>query len=285
MRIGIVNESKQGLGGGWSFIDNFIKGLIRIGDINTPLDICDIVLIPSASMVKTSTVELLKKEGKKIVLRIDNIPRNSRNRGSGTSRLFDIAQLADGIVYQSKWAYDYIQPFVKKTGKIIYNGVDTSIFNPDKKQGYKDFGKYDQIFLYSRYSRDETKSWERAWYDYQMIHRSAKALGTTTKLVIVGRFSDEVRENNFDFYNGEVIQYYGIAQEAKEMAQVLRGCNTLIAPYFNDAYSNTIQEAIACGLQLRVEQSGGTPEVVGNGVIKIEDMVKSYVEYFNELLS
>lgn len=283
MKIAILNESKQGLGGGWSFIRNFTKDLNK-DKITGDIDQGDIFLIPSASMVSRDLVEKVKAKNKKVVLRIDNIPRNSRNRGTGTSRLYDIAQLADGVIYQSEWARDYVMPFIGKYGKIIYNGIDTTIFNTSDETK-KDFGFYDNIYLYSRYNRDETKGWERAWYEYQMIHRTAKAKGESTKLVIVGRFSDELRQYNFDFYNGENIEYIGIAEDPKQMAQILRGCHVLLAPYFNDAYSNTIQEAMACGLRLQVEMSGGTPEIIKNGVIDSREMVNNYIAYFNELLS
>ena len=36
---------------------------------------------------------------KPVVVRVDNIPRNSRNRNTGTSRLRDFTMLADKVVY------------------------------------------------------------------------------------------------------------------------------------------------------------------------------------------
>lgn len=281
MKVNILNESKQSLGGGWSFIRNFEKGVKEAEDIELVENWqdSDVVLIPSASMVMRDTVGIIKSAGKPVVLRLDNIPRNSRNRGAGTSRLYDIAQMADKVIYQSKWARDYLMPFLEKYGMVIYNGVDTEIFNKDG--AWIDFQNNDgKIYLYSRYNRDETKGWERAWYQYQMIHRA----DPKSKLIIVGQFSDEIRAYNFDFYNGENFEYRGVIDDPMEMANIIRGCDVLLAPYYNDAYSNTIQEALACGLEVQVDMSGGTPELLENGVITLEEMVENYREALDELV-
>jgi glycosyltransferase involved in cell wall biosynthesis len=275
MKIAILNESKQGIGGGWSFIANLTKGLKEIGVFLSAPDEADIVLIPSATMTSRDRVNELKAKGKKIVLRLDNIPRNSRNRGAGTTRLFDIAQVADKVIYQSRWAKEYLQPFLKRDGTIIYNGIDTNIFKPEGAA--KDFvhtRNLYPVYLYSRFNRDETKGWERAWYDFQMIARQ----NPRAKLIIVGQFSDELKAYNFDFYNKEIIEYFGVVNTPEEMAKVYRGCHVLLAPYFNDCYSNTIQEAIACGLDIRAELSGGTPELLHNGVIDLKTMAQKYME-------
>lgn len=282
MKILVLNESKQSLGGGWSFIANFIKGLPEGSEITQNAAEADIVFIPSATMVSRDVVSALKDRGKKIVLRLDNIPRNSRNRGCGTTRLYDIAQMADLVIYQSLWAYDYLFPWLKKDGPVIYNGVDIEIFKPegpifDFKHGFNK-----KIYLYSRYNRDETKGWERVWWQFQQLHR--QTLGGV-KLVIAGRFSEELKDNKFDFFMDEDIEYIGVIEDPKEMAKVYRGCDVLLAPYFNDCYSNTILEALSCGLELDVEMSGGTPELLKNGVRSAQEMAQDYIEAFKGVLN
>lgn len=278
MKVAILNESKQQLGGGFSFIRNLSNSLDCL--VDSP-SVADIILIPSPTMTHPDTVEKLKAEGKKIVLRLDNIPRNSRNRGAGTTRMKAIADMADVVIYQSIWAKNYLEPFIKKTGPVIYNGLDTGIFNPTGAA--KDFKHGDadkRVYLYSRFNRDETKGWERVWYNFQMITRE----NPNSKLVIVGQFSDDLRQYNFDFFMGEDVEYLGVVNDPNEMAIIYRGCDTLLAPYFNDCYSNTIQEAMACGLELKVDRSGGTQELLVNGVITNGYMAEKYLEVFNELL-
>lgn len=286
MKIQILNESKQSLGGGWSFIRNFKRAMheemddVEVVESDTLLN-PDVYFVASPSMVNRDLVTKAKESGKPVVLRLDNIPRNSRNRGTGTPRMYDIAQMADKIVYQSQWAKDYLMPFIRKDGVIVYNGVDTMVFQ--KAGAFLDFKKGNddkKVYLYSRYNRDETKGWEKAWYRFQMIARE----NPNSKLIIVGQFSDELREYGFDFYMNEDFEYMGVVDDPVYMAQIMRGCDVLLAPYFNDCYSNTIQEAMACGLDIETEQTGGTPELIKNGVKRLDQMAKDYMEVFNELV-
>ena len=81
------------LGGGWTWSRNFVKG---IGDqFTSDYNAADTYLLPSASMVSTGEVEQAKADGKKIVMRVDNITRNSRNKRNGMDRMFTKAQMAD----------------------------------------------------------------------------------------------------------------------------------------------------------------------------------------------
>jgi glycosyltransferase involved in cell wall biosynthesis len=277
VKVFIWNDSQQKLGGGFTFIRNLIIGA---RDFDTCFVLeqseADVIFIAGSTMV-AKTDEILGFKGKKkIILRVDNAVRDSRNRGCGMGKLKRLAEMADVVVYQSKWAKEYLHDFLGKPRfAIIYNGVDTSIFNPDGDKMY--FGDYSKIYLYSRYNRDETKSWEVAWYDYQMIQRADER----AKLVIVGKFSDEQVMYNFDFFNGETIEYLGVIDDPYKMAQVYRGCDVLLAPYFNDCYSNTMVEALACGLELQVNDTGGNKELLENGVITLYDMFSKYFELFN----
>lgn len=282
-KIHLLNESKQGIGGGWTFLRNFRIGLSRLEDapygfVGRWQD-ADIVLLPGATMASRETVKAVVANKKKLILRVDNALRNSRNRNTGMSRMGDFGRMADIIVWQSRWAADYLEGFIgNPNGAIIYNGIDTRIFNPD---GLKYDFRGDSVYLYSRYSRDETKRWEQAWWEYQMIQREKP----DALLVIIGRFSQQLLEYGFDFFMNERFQYMGVIDNPREMAKIYRGCNYLLAVYSNDCYSNTYQEAMACGVRLvRVNESGGTPELIKVGVRSCEDMVKDYLEVFEEVI-
>lgn len=277
MKIAIPSDSKQSLGGGFTFRRNLIQALGS--DFTESIREADVVLIPSSTMIVPETFNAIKGLNKKVVLRIDNIPRNSRNRNTGTSRLLKYAGESDAIVFQSEWARKYLSPFLKRTGSIIYNGVDTSIFN--KHGDSYNFGY--PTYLFSRFNRDETKRWEKAWYEFQMIHRRTPE----SKLKIVGNFSQEQIDYNFDFYSGENVEYLGVVDDPKEMAKIYRGCQFFLATYYNDAYSNTYCEAMACGVQLfQPSMTGGTPEIIenfGKGVRSIQDMAQDYLSLFKSL--
>lgn len=284
MNIYIANDSTQLLGGGFSFIRNFAKGCKGLG-VGVVLDLsaCDVVLIPSSSMISKETFKILKDSGKKIVLRNDNIPKNSRNRNTGTSRLKMFAQNVDKVVYQSEWARGYVGGFTGVDGDVIMNGVDTSIY-----YDYK-LPRESETYLYSRFNRDDSKMWEVAWYEYQMIHRDDKG----SKLKIVGQFSDELREYNFDFYNGENIEYLGVVNNDNTMARIYNSVEYFLMPYYNDACSNSLIEAICCGCKLRIPDiglTGGTPEILetkqihGVKAFTLQVMCEKYLNLFKKLL-
>jgi glycosyltransferase involved in cell wall biosynthesis len=279
MKISLVCDSKQKLGGGFTFRRNLAKGLKQLGhDVIEDYRTADVVVVSGVTMVDRATIKDIKTRKIKLVVRLDNVPRNSRNRNTGTSRLRDFTILANAVVYQSEWAKEYLVPFINREGAIIHNGVDTDIFY---RKGSKIDFKGNPVYLYSRFNRDETKRWENAWYEYQMIQRR----NPKAKLVIVGNFSPDMVQYNFDFFMGENYEYMGIVDSQERMAQIYRSCDYLLATYYNDCYSNTYCEAIACGCQLyRPDMSGGTPEVIEQGVISLEEMAEKYVLVFEDVL-
>lgn len=270
MRIYLANSSEQQFGGGFSFIHNFRKGMGS--KITDDYEAADVYFIPSPSMVQREKVIKAKDEGKKIILRIDNAVRNSRNRNTGMSRMLDFAGWADLIVYQSRWAREYLMPFLGKDGPVIHNGIDTSVFNRDNRNNHDHM-----IYLYSRFNRDETKNWEAARYWYSKMQRKDRS----AELWIVGNFSPELIDGNFDFYNGENYKFWGV-QPAETLASIYKQSNALIYTYFCDACSNTLIEALCCGLRVEgypfFAETGGSPEILQyfNDPFKYEDGLKYF---------
>jgi len=279
MKIITLNDSKQGIGGGWTFKRNLEKAMTNLGhSIVTNLDEADIAFVAGPTMVTRETIDRAEASNAKLIVRLDNVPRNSRNRNTGTSRLKEFANRADEIVWQCNWAKFYLEDFIGRLGKVIYNGVDTEIFSENK---YAPLLKKD-VYMYSRFNRDETKNWEVAWYKFQLIARENE----NARLVVVGRFSPEQIQYNFDFFRGEKVSYLGVVDSPNYLASIYRNCEYLLATYFNDCYSNTYQEALACGCKLyEPDLSGGTPELIKNGVITLDQMGKEYEKLFIEVLN
>lgn len=285
MKIYLPSDSRQTLGGGFTFRRNLSKGLTGLGhQIVDNISEAQIAVVSGATMVTRDTIRAVKESGAKLVVRIDNVPRNSRNRNTGTSRLKDFTRQADEVVWQCNWARDYLIDFVQRKGVVIYNGVDTDIFHETRKEN--DYYLFDgrgreNYYLYSRFNRDETKNWEVAWYKYQLIQKENKE----AKLIIVGKFSPEQLEYNFDFFRGENFEYLGVISNPQEMAKIYRSCGHLMATYYNDCYSNTYLEALASGMKLyKPNMTGGTPELIKNGVSTIQEMTKNYEKLFESLL-
>ena len=71
---------KDSISGGFSWRMNFIKGVQGKAEIVDCIDDCDIFLISGVTMIDKSDFNRAKELGKKIVLRVDNVPRKSRNK-------------------------------------------------------------------------------------------------------------------------------------------------------------------------------------------------------------
>ena len=255
MKIHIANYEPNRQGGGWSFARNFAKCMDDyIADYND----ADIFFITSPSMVTKEQVDQAQADGKKIVLRIDNIVRNSRNRNTGMSRMKRFAQQADLVVYQSDYFKQVLMPFTEKDGVTILNSCDTSIFNAK--------GRVEDTkakFIYSRVNRDETKNWEMARFIFQEEYRMREG---NAHLDLVGQFSPELAEYNFDFYMNEDYKYWGVVTSPELMATLYRNADYLIYTFWNDACSNTLIEALCCGCvpldPYGMLETGGASEIM-----------------------
>lgn len=271
--IYIAGYDPQRSGGGWGFARNFYKAFKD--EVTFSLDEADIYFIPGASM--TSREEVDRAKGKKIVLRVDNALLPSNNRGGGMTHLKDYADQADTVIYQSEWARDYLSGFLGKGGPVITNGVDLSVYHPKgRKEG--------AVYGYARSSRHETKGWEAARYYFSRLHEK----DPKRKLLIIGRFSPEMLEYNFNFYNGENYTYLG-EQPPEKMPELYRQIDIMIIPYFNDACSNTVIEALCCGCQLFDNpflHTGGTMEILikwevhGPEYFGLDRLKKEYADAF-----
>lgn len=273
MKLYIDNSSKQAIGGGWSWISNIKKGLEPF--ITEDYDEATHYLIASPTMISRAEADKAFDDGKKIILRVDNAVRNSRNRNTGMSRMYDFAQLADLVIYQSDWSRKYLLPFLKKDGPVIHNSVDESQYKFGKKEK--------EIYIYSRFNRDETKGFEiaRYWYSQEQL-RNPEA-----ELWIIGQYSQELIDGNFDFYNGEVVRFWGV-QDPSVMPSFYEQAKYFIYTYFNDCYSNSLIEARLSGCKIVGPRyyldTGGAPEIMDKPLdyFKLKRMA---AEYYKELTS
>lgn len=254
MKICLPSYDTKAIGGGWSFISNFIKAME--GNI-TNYNQADIFFIPSASMVSRDEVQQAKQDGKKIVLRCDNIIRNSRNRNTGMSRMKDFSDWADLVIFQSEFAEELLNPYLQtEQWKVIYNSVDERIFNDKNRVDGN------SRYVYGKHSSDETKNWEMARVAYQKLQEDDK----DATLNLFGRFDGNLQEYNFDFYNGEQYRYWGYITDPQVMANIYKQSDWFIYTYFNDACSNSLIEALMCGVQIydpyQMSDTGGTREIL-----------------------
>jgi len=283
--IYIENISKQTLGGGFIFLSNFKKGSEGKAEFVKSWQESHCVFVGSVTMANRDELSTAKSKGKRILLRIDNMPKDSRNRGTAFSRMRDIAKMADVIVFQSKWAKEYVGTWLAdkhgvdlSKSKVIYNGVDPEFFYCNNKPTSRG-----ETYLFCTYNRDENKRFPEAAYDFHKRHVQARKEGRQPpKLKIVGNFSPENMQYNFDFFDDEVIEHMVPIDSRKQMGNLYRSCQYLYFPAFADASPNTVSEALACGCKILLANDiGGTKEVIevfSKSTITIQEMADQYLE-------
>lgn len=259
MRIKVPKSTKNGIGGGIRFCENLKKAVKRHGHEIIESGDYDILLIAGATLCEKEDFREAKEKRKPIILRVDNLLEDGKNRNSGMPRLREYAEGATIVVYQSEWAKKLMKPYCGN-GVVIYNGVDTDIFYPRTEpknwEGLRIF--------YSKFSRNEVKQFHEViywWREYNLEKQ-----GDT--LVLVGRYADDKLkiDHPFEFHNEENYEYKGVITEPEKLAEILRSCDVAFLPYQFDCCSNTILEVQACGLPVIYSSTGGTPEIAEYGV-------------------
>ncbi len=247
------HASSKNTGGGSTFVRNLKDGVSDDIQFVNSLDEAQILFIPGVTLCSRPTFrEAIAKE-KLIVTRVDNIPEDHRNRGTGIPRLRDFAEQSHFVIFQSEWSKHVVGQITGEKGVVIYNGVDTKIFYPDESQ------REDKpTFIYVKHSRNECKRFQEAQVLFREYARSHEA-----KLIVVGKFSDDIVRYNLGFYDGEDVEFLGILNHL-QLAEQYRRAHALIFPSFGDSCPNVVLEAMASGCRVLHHPWGGTAELVGS---------------------
>jgi len=239
------------VGGGWTFIRNIEKALKDRAHFVDNVKDCDVMLVCGVTITNVGDVKWAKQQGKAVVLRVDNVPKKSRNRRQTPhERMKEIADMCDVVIYQSEWAKKYCEPLTGE-GTVIYNGVDTKLFSPAKQLQ----PSHDR-FLFAYHGKSELKGfWIAHAYFQRMFRENNRA--EFWFMNDFGRELEELQEAKFDFWNGEKYRHFPFAQTPQQMAMVMQQCTHLLFPSVSDASPNTVLEARACGLIIDSIADGG----------------------------
>jgi glycosyltransferase involved in cell wall biosynthesis len=193
------------------------------------------------------------RTGVRAVHRVDGPVGAYRGFDDGTDdRIATINRLAAATIFQSHWSlekhrelgYDFAEPFV------ILNAPDPRIFNAE---GRTPFARGRRVrVIASSWSDNPRKG--GATYRYL-----ADTLDPDRyELLFVGR-SREPLPNALPPVGSE------------ELASLLRRQDVFIAASYDDPCSNSVLEALACGLPVVYRRSGGHPELVGEAGLGFDD--------------
>jgi L-malate glycosyltransferase len=154
---------------------------------------------------------------------------------------------------------------------IIYNGVDTDEFKPLNNK------KKNKVLTLISTGR----LIERKGYQYLI-----PALPKNVKLQLIGdgdylfKLKKLAKDNNVD------VEFIGSLNHS-EIKKYLQTADIFVLPSLNEGMSNSILEAMACGLPIITTNTGGSQELInGNGFIvekkSSKDLRKSIETFINE---
>ena len=268
-------DRKNVVGGGWTFNQNLRKVLKDEVFFVNLVEEADVYLISGVTMTRKGDLDYAKTHNIPIIFRVDNIPKKSRNsRMDVCSRLKQYSESAQVVVYQSQWSKRLLEDICGE-GIIIYNGVDTDLFNKDGDEMPK--FKDRKVFLCVQHSSNVNKRFEEVKH---IFTKQWRMLGDKCELWLVGRFEGE--EFNYDFIRGEKVRTLGVIEDREKMAEIYRSADVLIYPAFADSCPNTVLEARASGLEIiGTNFEGGTKELLLASLdIAIQRMGLEYLSLF-----
>lgn len=186
----------------------------------------------------------------RMVHRVDGPIGAYRGFDDGTDRRIAAVNdaLADATVFQSRYSLEKHGElgFELRAPVVIPNAADPAIFHPP--QGREPLAGRKVKLIAASWSDNRRKGAETLeWLDRSLDW-------TRYELTFVGRAPVPF----------ERIRAVGPVASA-EVAELFRGHDVYIAPSQDDPCSNALVEALACGLPVAYLDSGGHPELVGDG--------------------
>jgi glycosyltransferase involved in cell wall biosynthesis len=190
------------------------------------------------------------RPGCRMVHRVDGPIGVYRGFDDGTDRTIAAvnAELADATILQSRYSLEKQRElgFELREPHVVPNTVDAAIFHPPLERPPLD-GRKARLVATS-WSDNERKGADTlAWLDRNLDF-------DRYELTFVGRAPVRF----------ERIRVVGPVPSG-EVARLLREQDLYLAPSRDDPCSNALLEALACGLPAVYRDSGGHPELVGDG--------------------
>jgi len=274
MKINILHEFIDGAwGGGNQFLKGlrnyFISNNVYIDDYHN----ADVILVNSKDKLDLA-YSIKNSFNKKIVHRIDGIFGIYRNDPQLDKLVHNFAnQVSDGVIYQSVWSRDRHQERglnKQEHEVVIYNAANPNIFNTN----------YDK--QHNKKIKLITTSWSPNW---------GKGFKTLQYLDTNLNFN----KYDYEFVGQSPIRFKNIkmtnALPQEELVKKLQNSDIFFTATENDTCSNSLLEALSCGLPTIGFNSGGTPEIISNGgkvynnledILPLVDEVSANIDNFRK---
>lgn len=175
-------------------------------------------------------------------------------RGTNTNidnKIYEINHLiSDGTIFQSDWSRkaNYLSGLKNFFETIIMNASDNTLFFPDNKKRNKDFKKEKCKIICTSWSNNINKGFLLYQYLDQKI---------------------DFQKYSITFVGNTSISFKNIKHlkpvDSKSLARLLRENDIYLTGSKKDPCSNSLIEALSCGLPCVALNDGGHPEIIKKG--------------------
>ncbi|MEK7658894.1 MAG: glycosyltransferase family 4 protein [Patescibacteria group bacterium] len=279
MKINVMYETRnQPWGGGNQFLKALKEEFIKKGIYEESPQIADVILFNSHHNLE-EVFKIKKNFSEKIFIhRIDGPVYLIRGRNKNLDRIIYRFNnlIADGTIFQSKWCLKENMNFFQIPTKYqtsIYNAPNKDIFNKKNKRA---FGQGKTRLIATSWSSNMRKGFDIYKYLDENLNFSKY------EMTFVG---------NSPVYFKNIKHIKPVS--SIELANILKEHDIYITASQNDPCSNSLIEALSCGLPAVVLNSGGHLELVGKGgefffaerdiIEKIDKVAKNYNYYIKRI--
>jgi len=281
MKIHIFYNFQKGpWGGGNQFLKALKKEFEKMGIYESDPDKADAILFNSHHSLERCFRIKKKYSNKIIIYRLDGPISSVRGKDKEIDRIIALFNklFVDGIIFQSNWCKEQNKKLFGISSKyetVIHNACDDKIFN---KKDKKEFNSNQKIKLIAV---SWSSNWRKGFEAYKYLDENLDF--SRYKMTFVG--NSPIKFKNIGHIK---------PVPSKELAKILKQNDVFIAASRNDPCSNSLIEALSCGLPAIVLNDGGHPELVQKGgelfgdkkelIEKIEKVVNNYQNYQSQIL-
>ncbi len=251
-KVYIEYQFREGPYGGANQFLKSLKGYLESNNLYTQNKEEATYILLNHTNLSEDTLKLKRKYPEKIFIhRMDGPVSKHRKRSKQIDKqsFFLDKMLCNGTIFQSKWTQSSCEKIgYKKTGltTVIHNAPDPAIFQKKDSVGKANARKTKLI----------ATSWSPNW------NKGFDILEYLDKNLDFERY-------DFTFIGNSPIEFKNIKRieplDSKAMALQLQDHDIYIATSKSESCSNSLLEAINCGLAVVARDSGCYPEVVAGG--------------------
>ncbi len=266
----------QGLGGMVSFQAKFIHGLEKFNvdytfDLADPRNDAILVIggtrqVPKLLQAKKRGVRVVQRlNGMNWLHRVEKTPLKAWLRAETANMLLELIRrhICDRIIYQSQfsqWWWQSRQGKLPKPSRVIYNGIDLSVYTPLENE-IPPSDKLQILLVEGHLSGHYARGLDvAATFANHIITQHQQP----AELNIAGDVPDNLKLQYHWRYPDLPINWLGIVPQT-QLPAIEQTAHLLFSADLNAACPNSVIEALACGLPILAYDTGALAELVRDG--------------------